>query len=1030
MRILIVFCSLIIATGAMGQRKLLYNEAVVKDIQTRFINLNTSDGLSNDVVTDMLQDEKGLMWICTLDGINSYDGSVFTNYYHFEGDSLSPQSNEVYCIEEDASGNLFFGTEKGLCKYSPYSDNFVQINLRGSSYSNKSAHIRQLRSNGKGGLWIEVLEGALLLYDIENDSVEKVFRHNATQQPYYHYHAIYYDSDSTLWVGGRGLDPLFLKKGSKLMETIRNDELDPDKKRENDVACFYEDSRGDFWVSALDGVYLLNRESLVYTKFMRTSTWDIIEDNESNIWFAGGSGVFKYMPSTNQMVWFAKDKDNPASLASNSVLKIYEDYHNNLWFATNNGISIYSPSVYPFGTYSHIPGIEQSPQGVVVTAVAEDKKGNLWIGYEENGLDYLMLRDRQFDHYQKAWNGLSANEISSLYIDEHNMLWIALWRGVGFNSLNLANGKFTLYTYDKTSSKFDWYNDFIEDDSGNFYLGFWGGEGLTLFDRKKGKFIKSLKHKFPRLQQSRLITRLLKDNNGNIWFGTSRGGLYVYDPISDTSRAYFADIDDNRGLLSNSVNDLCMDNDDDIWLIGNSLQRYVPETDSFVSYGAEHGLGSTNLVSLLPDNLGNIWVATADKGLFKFNKYDKSFIRYTEDAGLQSDKFSKARLKLSTGDLFFGGSKGFNLFTPGFIISRSIIPKPFFGNLYVNYNKTFPNLNDRGRLVFSSDVNNIKIELRSTDAVNPERYYYQCMLVGYDADWVDVDRKYREIGYSFIPAGSYTFKYRMGDGINWSDRVAECSLVFREPFYKSWWFGLLVVVALAAILFAVVKQRLFDLSQKHNNLELEQRLFRLQMNPHFIFNALLAIQNFVFKKDVKEAGLYISDFAKLYRLILDNSRSEFVLFEKEAETLSLYLKLQSLRYENKFDFIIDVDENIGSGMFMIPPMLAQPIIENAVEHGIFKKQSKGFINIKYILSDKVIYFEVVDDGIGLTASKDSVRYTEHKSSALDITQRRLKVLAKKYSFNPNFVLEEIIEDEVVKGTKVSFNLPYKYMYAT
>jgi ligand-binding sensor domain-containing protein len=1012
----------------MGQRKLLFNEALIKDIQTKFINLNTSDGLSSDVVTDILQDKKGLMWICTLDGINSYDGSFFNNYYHIEGDSLSPQSNEVYCGEEDEKGNLFFGTEKGLCRYSPLSGDFVRLKLEGSSYSNNAAYIRQLKSNGKGGLWIEVLEGALLLYNIEDDSVEKVFRHRATDQPYYHYHTIYYDSDSTLWIGGRGLDPLYLKKGSDKLTVIKNDELDPSKKRENDVACFYEDSRGDFWVSALDGVYLLDRESLVYKKFIRTSTWDIIEDEEGNIWFAGGSGIYKYIPATNLMVWYTKDKDNPASIASNSILKIYQDYHNNLWFATNNGISILSPSVYPFGSYSHIPGIAQSPQGVGVTAVAEDKKGNLWIGYEENGLDYFRLHDRMFDHYRKSDNGLLANEISSLYIDKQDMLWIALWRGIGFNSLNQSTGEFSHYRYNKTSSKYDWYNDFVEDDSGNFYLGFWGGDGLTLFDRKNGTFLESLKYKFPRLQQSRLITRFLKDNDGNIWFGTSKGGLYIYDPVRDTSRAYFADIENNKGLLSNSINDLCMDNNDRIWMIGSSLQMYMPENDTFVSYGASYGLSSSKLVSLLPDNLGNIWVATADKGLFKFNIQDETFMRYTEDAGLQSNKFSKARLKLSTGDLFFGGSKGFSLFSPGFIISRSVIPKPFFGNLYVNYKKTFPNLNDQERLEFSSDVNNIKIELRSTDAVNPKRYYYQCMLEGYDADWVDVDRKYREISYSFIPAGSYTFKYRMGDGNNWSDRLAECKLVFREPFYESWWFLILVALALAAVLFAIVKQRLFDLKQKHNNLELEQRLFRLQMNPHFIFNALLAIQNFVFKKDVKEAGLYISDFAKLFRLILDNSRSEFVLFEKEVETLNLYLKLQSLRYENKFDFNIVVDHNIKGDVVMIPPMLAQPIIENAVEHGIFKKQTKGKINIRYSLSGNIIYFEVVDDGVGLKASKGSIKYTEHKSSALDITQQRLKVLSKKYSFKQNFKLEELLEDEVVVGTKVSFNLPYKFLY--
>ncbi|PLX02625.1 MAG: hypothetical protein C0595_10175 [Marinilabiliales bacterium] len=228
------------------------------------------------------------------------------------------------------------------------------------------------------------------------------------------------------------------------------------------------------------------------------------------------------------------------------------------------------------------------------------------------------------------------------------------------------------------------------------------------------------------------------------------------------------------------------------------------------------------------------------------------------------------------------------------------------------------------------------------------------------------------------------------------------------------------------IIIAVVRQRIFDLDSKNKNLELQQRLFRLQMNPHFMFNSLLAIQNFVFKKDVKEAGMYIADFARLFRLILDNSRSEFVLFEKEIETLKLYLKLQSLRYNDKFTYKIFVDEGIDLNTMMIPPMLAQPIIENAIEHGIFKKDGKGSIEINYKLFPDKIYFEVVDDGVGLTATKHSESFSDHKSSALEITRERLKVLAKKHKFIVKFSISEIAENEGVNGTRVGFYLPFKY----
>jgi len=1025
--ILIFVFSTFFVNISFSQRKIIFTKPVVKDVQTKFINLNISDGLSNDVVNDIIQDGNGLMWICTMDGINTYDGNAFNVYFNVRDDSLSPQSSEVFCVEIDTKGKLYFGTKKGICVYRPDDNKFKRLSLRGNGFNNDDAYIRQIKSDGKNGLWVEILEGGLLHYDLLADTIDKFYKHNPTQQPYYRYHPIYYDRDSTLWIGGRGLDPAYLKKGSSELKYIRSNPDDMNKKRENDVASFYEDSRGTFWVSALDGIYLLNRKTETYKKFFRTSTWDILEDYNNNLWFAGGNGVYKYLPDANQMMWFTKDKDNPASLSSNSVYKVYEDYHGNLWFATNNGLSIYSPELYPFGSYSHIPGIINSPQGLNVTAVAENVKGGLWIGYEENGLDYFTPTNGNFQHYNKSNSGLSANEVSCLHLDEEdNKLWIGLWKGIGFNSLNLNTMDFQLFSLNKTNTREDWYNDLIEDNYGNFYIGFWGGQGLYTFDREKGRFLKTLKNKFPRLTLSRLITRFLKDNSGNIWFGTTNGGLYIYYPEKDTSKAYFSDIDDNRGLTSNTINDLCLDNDDYIWIISNTLQKYIPENDSFLSFGREKGLMSNSLVSMLSDNLGNIWVATSDKGLFKFNVADELFTQYTTHSGLQSNKFSKGRLKLSTGELFFGGTNGFNLFSPGYIIKRASIPKPFFGNLYLNYKKVFPNLTTSPERTFSPDITNINIELNSTDAVNPERYQYQCIMEGYDEDWVNVDSKFREISYSFVPAGTYTFKYRIGDGERWSIYTAESVLIFREAFYNTLWFKLLIIIFTLLIIIAVVRQRIFDLDSKNKNLELQQRLFRLQMNPHFMFNSLLAIQNFVFKKDVKEAGIYIADFARLFRLILDNSRSEFVLFEKEIETLKLYLKLQSLRYNDKFTYKIFVDEGIDLETMMIPPMLAQPIIENAIEHGIFKKDNKGFIEINYKLFPDKIYFEVVDDGVGLTATKHNESFSDHKSSALEITRERLKVLARKHKFVVKFSINEITDNESIKGTRVGFYLPFKY----
>lgn len=1025
----IVLFVMVISLSLKGftQRKLIFNKPFINDPQTNFINLNTSHGLSNDYVTEIFQDKFGMMWIATLNGINSFNGLEFDNYFHNANDSLTPQSSLSTCIEEDKQGRLFFGTDKGLCLFNRANRNFQRIILQGSNYENTQPYVRQIKSNGSNALWIEVVEGALLLYDIEKDSVVLNIAHQGTHQPYYYYHCIYYDADSILWVGGRGLNPMYFDEKSQSLITIPNDFLNHNKKRENDVASFFEDSKGNFWVTALDGIYLLDKKTKIYQKFLGTSTWDVHEDFDENIWFATGSGVMKLSTETDQITLFTKDKDNHNSLASNSVHSVLEDYHGNLWFATNNGISIYSPPVYPFGRFSHIPGIDNSPGGTIVNSAIEDEKGNIWIGYGEEGLDYFDTKNEIFTHFKKQNNGLAANEVSNLYYDDNKRLWIGLWRGVGFNLFDTRKNQFKLFHIGINTFSLDWYNDFIEDDLGNFYVGFWGSEGLTTFDMEKGQFSKFLKNKFSRINESRLITRFLKDCSGNIWFTTTRGGVHIYYPHSDTSKSYFADAENNRGLLSNANEDLCMDMDDNIWIIGETLQRYLPENDSFISYGFKQGLTSSHLVSLLADNIGNIWVASSDKGLFKFNIADEEFTRFCKEDGLQSNKFSKGRTILSTGELLFGGTDGFNLFSPGHIISQAVLPKPFFGKLLIDDVLFNHDLNITRFFSFSSDENIIKIQLNLSDAVNPERYSYQCKLEGYDKDWVDIDGRIREQRYAHIPSGNYVFKYRIGDGARWSQYEASAKFRFTEVFYKTWWFIILIVLIATIIVVAIIKQRIFDLKQKYRNLELQQKLFRLQMNPHFMFNSLLAIQNFVFKKEVKEAGIYISDFARLFRLILDNSRSEFVIFDRELETLELYLKLQALRYENKFSYEIIMDDSIVSDVFMIPPMLAQPMIENAIEHGIFKKEGKGKIQIKYQKLLNIIKFEVIDDGIGFSNSKDSKISKDHKSSALTITKERLKVLSKKHNFHVVFEIESISNEHgILNGTKVSFHLPFKY----
>ncbi len=242
-------------------------------------------------------------------------------------------------------------------------------------------------------------------------------------------------------------------------------------------------------------------------------------------------------------------------------------------------------------------------------------------------------------------------------------------------------------------------------------------------------------------------------------------------------------------------------------------------------------------------------------------------------------------------------------------------------------------------------------------------------------------------------------------------------------------YGLIsIIVLLIIIAFMFVLQN--KLKTKQKTLNLEQKLLRTQMNPHFIFNSLIAIQSFMYKNKAVEAGKYLSFFAKLTRLILNNSREEYISIVKEIQTLKYYLELQALRFNNKFEFNIEVDPKIDAANMMIPPMLAQPFIENSIEHGIKDLDTKGEVNIRLNLLNNFIVFEIQDNGIGIEKSK-KLKISEkatYQSLAISITKERLSFLNKKTHRKIELKINELKDKlGIITGTKVVFNIPYKYV---
>jgi LytS/YehU family sensor histidine kinase len=237
-------------------------------------------------------------------------------------------------------------------------------------------------------------------------------------------------------------------------------------------------------------------------------------------------------------------------------------------------------------------------------------------------------------------------------------------------------------------------------------------------------------------------------------------------------------------------------------------------------------------------------------------------------------------------------------------------------------------------------------------------------------------------------------------------------------------FGLSILAVIVIIFSGTVFFRNRQLRSKQKVLVTEQKLLRSQMNPHFLFNSLSAIQGYILANKSLEAGSYLSQYAKLMRSILENSVHEFITLEEELETLKTYLNLQKLRLNDKLEYTIHADKSLLEEEYKLPPMLAQPFIENAIDHGILKKENaEGRIDIHFKDNENTIAIEITDSGAGRSRTTEK-KNNNHKSRAVEITNNRLALLGKQNKPEPRFEIIDLINDDnKPAGTRVIITIP-------
>lgn len=1030
------------------------------------------NSLIDNAINFILKDYSGNVWIATDKGVSKYNFKKdrIKRFKHEKGDNNSLSENNVTALLEDHEGNIWIGTQRsGLNKYDRETKEITRHNASNSGLS--SDNISYLYQDSNNDLYIGLMEGiGFDRYQIDKNTFHRfVFHKNSTRKDWYR--GFLEDSYGNFWVslwGAKGFVKFDREKESFSAKSYFNIYQNLRRQQITKVIAI-----GDhvFTVYSGTGLYVYNTKENSYKAFQNKAQlfenlqrFDQLgmpnygaksfESNYGNIVDIGASVIEDLVQLDSTLIIVLKDKLIHFDAINLKVIQTFDfqaDYvfpaksKHHIWLQINNELKLYSLIKQRFVSSFKVF------QNQNITKAKELKDGIIWmiienklhifdtknqtlrqINFSKEVQDFIAINDKNL--LIGGSEGLYTYNIENEEIIQFDVLKnyrinclinhkqsILIGTDVGFVQLNKESNEIKFHQEDNFLTNQIFSINFEHDSL--IWLG--TNKGFGAFDLNDGlKMVSNMPDKFN--ISSHLQTYLYEDQTKNIWLGTADRGVSIFNPVNEEFIHFLPEKDNDNSIHDSYVNFIFQDSEENIYIGNDIMNIFINKDSSFLRIYPENSWLPGKPISIQEDNLKNIWIGT-ENGIVKYNIQSKESRIFNRHDGFHGNQFSKASYKLKSGELMFGGIHGFSLFHPDSLKVSQYNPKIEITGFDIFDNPIYADFTQKDTIFLTYKDNFFTIYFTSFDYSAPVKNKFKYQLKGIDKEWVERTSE-TKANYTNVPPGNYLFtlKGTNSDG-KWSNFEDQLYIRIKPAFWQTAWFKFLItiIVFLAGIYFLYQWIRRIRIMQK--NIELEQRMLRSQMNPHFIFNSLTAIQYYIFGNEPAKAGKYLSGFAKLMRLILMNSRNEFVLLEKEIETLEHYLQLQQLRFENKFDFNIHVDEDLFPETTLVPPMLAQPYIENSIEHGIKNIDYKGQIEISFKINNNQIEVRIEDNGIGINEALQSKipKLSDHKSLGASITKERLLNIAKFHKQSIN--LEVIDKKSIGKqtGTIIKYNIPLK-----
>lgn len=724
---------------------------VAQDSGLYFEQINDNEDFSQSMISSMVQSKKGFIWIGTENGLFRYDAYNFYRYIRDKESSGSLSNNHVNVIFEDSSENLWIGTNHGVNRYNKNADNFIQIDV--STTKGGKSYISSFAEDGHKNLWIGTFGGVKRLNKKTNrlDNIKSDSNFILNQSRVL---SLFYDKQYGILVG--------TSLGIQCFDPVTSD------------------------LKIMPKGFQNNKE------FLKAKIWKISKENNGDLWFATeNQGVFFYSKSSDSLIQYQYNFNDPKSISSNWINDIISVDENSTWFATKDGLSVFDKRTKKFTRHKHNPLNNSSLSDNDVKCFLKDKNACMWSGTSAGGINFYNKANSNFSSIGEAIKpnfGLNNAIVSAVLKESPESIWVGTYGG-GLNYLDLRNKVSASYIVDQKDEKKTKNLITALADKGNNQLLCGTFNGLFQFDKSAKQFKPISLSANGMIEDERPITSLLIDN-GDIWVGTNGNGVkrVLKDGTVENYRAdgspnslsdnFVMDLENRKNGIwiatqnglnyfdkslkkvtkiyktstkkrigNNSLTVLFTDSKGKLWIGADydGLFYLDEKTETFFTFNKANGFTDTAIKSITEDIQGNIWVSSEDI-LFKIkiknklikSKDDFEIIKFSGRDGIATKQFSyDCGIRLNDRQLVFGTTKGLTIFDAQKISKLSneneiVLTKLIVNNELVESGKENSilekTISETSEITIKYDQDYIGLEFSSLNFVNPKKSKYAYKL--------------------------------------------------------------------------------------------------------------------------------------------------------------------------------------------------------------------------------------------------------------------------------------------------------------